>query len=112
MTWGVAFALTQAIEVPIYWLGTRRAPLAPAWRLAVGFGASALTHPIVFFVLRAWLEPRLGYWAYLVLAEAFAVIVEGLYLRAFDVPRPWLLALVANGTSVTTGLGLWWLGLL
>lgn len=107
MTWGTAFLLTQAIEMPIYGLGTRDSGLSVAWRVAVGFGASALTHPIVWFVLRELLEARLGFWAYFAVAETFAVVVEALYLRWFEVRRPWALSLVANGTSASVGLLLW-----
>lgn len=110
MSWWAAFALTQAIEVPIYVLGTRNAALPLPWRIAVGFGASALTHPVVWFVLRA-LEAPLGFAAYFAVAETFAVLAEALYLRAFALPRPLWLAAIANGTSAGAGLLWWWLTL-
>ncbi|MEZ4319985.1 MAG: hypothetical protein R3F61_20910 [Myxococcota bacterium] len=103
MTWAVAFALTQGLEMPIYWLGTR-AVLPPAWRLAVGFGASAATHPIVWFVLPGLLQPTLGYWGFVAIAETFAFVAEALYLRAFRVPNPWIWSLLANATSFGVGM--------
>ena len=109
MSWIGAFLLTQAIELPIYALGTRGTTLSVPWRLAVGFGASAVTHPVVWFVLRALLERRLGFVVFFLAAETFAVVTEALYLRAFGVPRPWRLSLAANATSASIGLLLWWL---
>ena len=38
------------------------------------------------------------------LAESFAIAVEALYLRAFDVRRAIAWSLLANGASVTLGL--------
>lgn len=101
--WMAAFALTQLVETPIYARaladGRRRWPR----RLALGFGASALTHPIVFFGL-----PRLfpgDYWTGVFAAEAFAVAVEAAYLGRLGVERaiPW--SILANGASVAVGLG-------
>ena len=109
MSWATAFVLTQATELPVYWWGTRDAALSPAWRLAIGLGASAVTHPVVWFVLRGWLSPWLGFAAFFLIAETFAVGVEALYLRSFGVPHPWRLSLVANTTSASIGLLLWWL---
>ncbi|MCA9493541.1 MAG: hypothetical protein KC621_26600 [Myxococcales bacterium] len=107
MTWGTAFLLTQLVEMPIYAIGTRDSELSVPWRVAVAFGASALTHPIVWFVLRDLLEQRLGFWAYFAIAETFAVLVEALYLRWFEIRRALLWSLVANGTSASVGLLLW-----
>jgi hypothetical protein len=111
--WLLAFAFTQAIEMPIYrrWAKT-------TW--AQGFGASALTHPFVWFVIPglvdraylAWLAPtpslRLGdfgrYALMVAVAETFAVVAEALYLAYLDRRRPLLWALVANATSASLGL--------
>ena len=99
MTWLEAFALTQVLEVPVFLLGMRAAPLSGPMRVAVALGASALTHPIVWFVLPPLLAPRLGWWGYFAVAESFAVLAEWRYLDAFDVDRPLRLSLAANGTS-------------
>jgi hypothetical protein len=116
VSWLAAFVFTQAVEVPIYALAQRmihpskdgatpppsRAS-AWAWRVALAFGASALTHPIVWFVLpptSRWL----GYWGYVALAEAFAVLAEAAYFRALGLPRALLWALGANAASAGLGL--------
>ncbi len=92
--WLLAFAFTQIVEVPIY-----RIPLQG--RTWVAFGASTLTHPIVWFLFP--MIPHLGYWPMVALAEVFAVIVEAAYLRLFRTPGPLLWSLTANGAS--SGLG-------
>jgi hypothetical protein len=110
--WLGGFAFTQIVEVPIYaWCAQKR-----PWvdRLAIAFGASALTHPIVWFTIRDLFygphaiafgltgEPK---WiAYAVVAESFAVGIEAIYLRACDVPKPFVTALGANLMSVGLGL--------
>jgi hypothetical protein len=104
MTWLQAFALTQLLEVPVFLLGMRSAPLSAPLRLAVALGASALTHPVVWFVLPPLLGPRLGWWGYFAVAETFAVLAEWRYLAAFEVERPLRLSLAANGLSMTVGL--------
>lgn len=113
LRWLVAFLFTQLIEAPIY---RRRA--GATWLEA--FGASAFTHPIVWFVipdlvyaaldelLFAWpglrLSARGGYWIMVVVAETFAVVAEGLYMRLLRRDRPLSTSLIANAASVTTGL--------
>lgn len=110
MSWITAFVLTQVIELPIYAWGTRDAGLSVPWRLWIAFGASAVTHPVVWFVLRPQLSPALGFEGFFLVAETFAVVAEALYLRAFGIARPWSLALAANATSASAGLLLWgWL---
>lgn len=95
--WLGAFALTQAVEVPIY-----RLALPGRWRLPVAFGASALTHPVVFFVFPAvW--PG-GYWSGVAAAEAFAVLAEAAWLSAWGARLSVAWALAANGASLAVGL--------
>lgn len=91
-------------------------PKTALWKcLLLGFGASAITHPFVWFFFPYWGE-RLFlpfwdgdlaglYWSVTVpLAEIFAFTTEGLYLRALRV-RGWLAwALLAN--AISFGLGL------
>ena len=91
---------TQLVEVPIYLQvlpGNR-------WKAGlVAFGASALTHPVVWFVF-----PRLlphHYLGMATIAELFAVGVEALYLCVWLKPWKALAAsLVANGASLGLGL--------
>jgi hypothetical protein len=103
--WLAAFSVTQVVECPIY----GRALAGHRWRWPCAFGLSAVTHPIVFFVL-----PRLfpdDYWTYVSVAEAFAVAVEALLLRTLGVPLALGWALVANGASLLVGLSLRaWIG--
>ncbi len=93
--WLAAFAFTQLVEVPVYLRALRGRPV-------VAFGASLLTHPIVFFVFPAvW--PG-SYWAQVAAAEAFAVGAEAAYLSAFGVSRSVWWALAANALSLGLGL--------
>lgn len=110
-----AFLLTQVIEVPIYaWrVGGR------LWRrILVAFAASAITHPIVWFVFPlvserayvAWVMPHHWFswparWLAMVMfAEGFAVVVEALFLRLMRAPKPLRLAFFANAASFLTGI--------
>lgn len=114
--WALAFALTQIIEVPIYMRGARV-------RSFVAFGASAITHPVVWFVM-----PRIADAIYAAmsrrgidlvhesafrtlgfafLCEGFAVLVEAIYLRAFMVQRAFTWAIIANLASALAGYVLW-----
>ena len=77
-SWLSAFLVTQLVEVPIYHCA---APTRwGAKRLYVAFGASILTHPIVFFVFPMGFE---NYWTMVSAAEAFAVITGAVYLSRF-----------------------------
>jgi hypothetical protein len=125
--WLEAFALTQLVEVPVYvWL-LRADGLGAGWRRWLwGFGASAWTHPAVWFVfppvvfgLRAWVidgpgDDAVGYGWMLGVAEAFAVLGEMAYWRVVSAGRlawrdalRW--ALLANGASVLVGVLTRWL---
>jgi hypothetical protein len=99
--WLGAFAVTQAVEVPIYARALRG-------RWAVAFGASLLTHPVVWFGFPVWFR-SLGYARHVALAEAFAVAVEALWLSRFGVRRSVWWALAANAASVAVGLTSRWL---
>lgn len=107
--WLAAFLFTELVEAPVYLLGLRVTILAAV-------GASALTHPIVwfgFFTRRV----RAPYVARVVSAELFAWLGEAAYFRclvrrgrahegerpALTLPRALLWAALANGASV--GLG-------
>ena len=95
--WLIAFVFTQLVEVPIYSVAMPCSPL-------VALGASAITHPIVWFVI---FNPRwqAGYLARTAMAEAFAVVVEALYFAVlFRKRRAWLWSLLANAASFGAGL--------
>lgn len=131
-SFALAFAITQIVEVPVYSRALRsqasrsgRARSLPA-RAAIGFGASAITHPIVWFAMPAIAmamyaaavragAPELGGMGrtlfYGALAEGLAVLVEAAYLRAFGVRRALLWSIGANGASVLVGtLAVWAIG--
>lgn len=100
LAWLAAFAFTQAIEVPVYRRG------GCSWRGA--FAASALTHPVVWFVIFPGLP--VGYVEKVAVAEVFAVLVEALWLRgALKRPRALAWSLAANGLSFGLGMLSRWL---
>lgn len=94
--WLVAFAFTQAFEVPLYLRATG------SWRVA--FLASALTHPAVWFLFPRLMDWGLGYWPMVAAAEAFAVTAEAAWLHWNRVPRALFWSLLANGVSAVGGL--------
>ena len=98
--WLRAFLLTELIEAPIYCFGLRNWP----WpiRFVWAFGASLLTHPIVWWSITTFGQDR--YWRIVTGSELFAVLTEAVYLRVLGVPRAFEWSLVANGTSYGFGL--------
>ncbi len=126
MSWFGAFAVTQLVEMPIHARALLRrrdasdgssASSDRALRFVAAFGASALTHPVVWFVLPK-LQRALGYWGYVAVAETFAVVAEAAYLCAWSASRAprdgdalsfsralvWSFA--ANAASVVVGLSM------
>jgi hypothetical protein len=115
--WRSAFLFTQAVEIPIYLFALSRLPGPEGGRRAIdwlkllllAFGASAITHPFVWFFFPYF---SLGhgadyYWYVIVpLAETFAVTAEAFYFSRFKLPRALGWTLIANGASF--GLGLLW----
>lgn len=93
--WLVAFFFTELFEAPIYWRASKS--------LRVSLLASALTHPIVWFVFPLLMDHGVGYVPTVVLAELFAIAVEAAWLRWNRVPQPLLWSLLANTFSVTCG---------
>jgi hypothetical protein len=95
--WLTAFVFTEIVEVPIYSTGLGCSLLA-------AFGASAITHPIVWFGFfsPAW---HASYAVKLVAAELFAWLAEAAYFSfIFKKDRALLWSLVANGSSLGLGL--------
>lgn len=95
--WLVAFFFTQLFEVPIYWKATGN--------LRVAFFASAMTHPVVWFVFPVLMEHGLSWGWMVIFAELFAVLAEAAWLRFNAVPLALALAwsLGANAFSATLG---------
>lgn len=105
--WLGAFLFTQVVECPIYARALRDVERRRWLRLLVAWGASTITHPIVWFLIpELWLQSGRagGYWGMVVVAEAFAIAVEALYLWGFGVRRAMAWALGANLASVCLGL--------
>lgn len=99
--WFWAFVFTQMVEVPIYAVGLRVGLLA-------AFGASAITLPIVWFVIFRALP--LPYLWLIVIAEAFAIAAEAAYFGLiFHRRRAWLWSAIANAASFGTGMLSRWL---
>jgi hypothetical protein len=103
-TWAEAFAFTQLCELPVWTLAFKRAGDAESWLEAavLAFAASAITHPVVWFVFPLLPVP---YWWMVAAAETFAVGVEAIYAWRFRVKRALLWSFAANALSA--GLGLW-----
>jgi len=114
MTWIGAFCLTQVIEIPVYLAAQRGSGRSRFGTVAVAFAASAMTHPLVWYLFpllpRTWgcVASVRCWYQYMVLAEAFAVLVEAVWLWRRGVARPLLWSLLANGLSVTVGALLFW----
>ncbi|HJL15807.1 MAG TPA: hypothetical protein RMH99_09130 [Sandaracinaceae bacterium LLY-WYZ-13_1] len=102
--WLRAFLLTQVVEMGVYVPAVGERP----WRerVAIAFGASAVTHPIVWFVLPQLLAGTVDWWTTVAISEAFAVSAEAAWLCAFGLglPRAAAISLFANGWSFTLGL--------
>ena len=108
LVWLLAFAVTQVVECPIYVaaLGRDGPKRSLRDRLSLAFAASAITHPVVWFVIpHLWrvTGQGTGYAGLVVTSEAFAVLVEAELLRGFGLRRSLVWSLVANGASA--GLG-------
>lgn len=100
--WLQAFCVTQCVETPLYACGLAAVDKRWSRRLLWGFGASAITHPIVWFGM-PW---RIySYGTVYIVAECFAVSVEALYLWLLGVRpwRAWAASLLINGASVAVG---------
>jgi hypothetical protein len=116
--WLSAFLFTQAVEIPVYVLAIRHAlreghaerPRRLSLQIALAFGASAVTHPVVWFVIPrlapSFSSPGAAYLEYVARAETFALVVEAFYFHSFRVvrmPRALVWSLLANGLSASAG---------
>lgn len=98
LRWVVAFAFTEIIEVPIY-----RRMLGSGFLEALG--ASAVTHPLLWFVFVPAVRGHLTYVQYAVIGELLVVLVEaGYFALLFKRKRALLGSLAANGASYFLGL--------
>jgi len=99
--WLAAFLFTEMVEVPIYCRGLRVGVL-PA------FGASAITHPLLWFVFFPYAP--LPYLWKIVVGEALVFIVEAAYFALlFRRKRAFAWSAAANGASLGIGMLSRWL---
>ncbi len=116
--WLSAFLFTQTVEIPVYVLVIRHAlreghvarPRRLPLQLALAFGASAITHPVVWFVIPrlapSFADPSAAYLEYVFRAEAFAFIVEAFYFHMIQGVSIWRAlgwSFLANGLSAGAG---------
>ena len=118
--WFLAFVLTQTVETPLYtwalgrlgrwprWLaggrGRAAGPLPLAARVGLGFLASLLTHPVVWFVWPRLIAPDLHYSQFVIAAECFAVLTEAALLGLCGLRWALPVSLATNMASVGVGL--------
>lgn len=98
--WFASFLFTQAVEMPIY---MRALPVA-RWRGGfIAFGASAITHPLVWFVFPMLLH---GSWISVTAVSELATwCAEGVYLCLWLGPlRAFAVSGIANALSLGLGL--------
>lgn len=105
--WLFAFAITQVVEMGIYVqaFGPQRSVRE---RLTLAFVMSAVTHPIVVYVIPDLVYDFVAddYWTMVVFAEAFAVLAEAAMLAVLGLgfKRGLLWSLAANACSFTMGM--------
>jgi hypothetical protein len=109
MRYGVALALTLAIECPIYVSALARfADCRPTSGALRGVGVNLISHPLAIGVSLPVLAVLIGFWWALIVVEVGVFLLEGALLRlatpnvAFD--RLGLIALGANVASLSVGL--------
>jgi hypothetical protein len=110
--WPVAFALTVALESPVYVLATRRS-LHPAVALAAALLLNLVTHPLAFWLL----VDRPSVWPvrYLVV-EAAVWWIEAALLLALSRTRLGrrrlaaveAIAIALSANALSAGVGLLW----
>jgi hypothetical protein len=82
----LGYAASVAFEGPVLWFGLSPSH-SPGRRLFAACWLTAATYPIVALLLPVVIEPRLGRFAYIVIAELFAPLAECL-LFALAFPAP------------------------
>jgi hypothetical protein len=102
LAWLEAFTITQLVEVPVYFYALHELNFSKLKKVSVAFGASAITHPIVWFIFPVLLPSHPA--VTVAGAETFAVAVEAVYLRAFGLRLYFSWSLVANSLSFSVGL--------
>jgi hypothetical protein len=97
LRWFFAFVLTQSVEIPIY----RRMLKQGVW---ASFGASAMTHPLVWLFLSSHLW-HASWPLQVAVVELLVWFAEAAYFRfAIGARRSLSCTFVANASSFTAGL--------
>lgn len=108
LTQGAALGLTLAIESPVVLLAAWQLRLPWLRGLTAGLLASALTHPVAWWVSRQLGPQDYGLW--ILLLEITICLVEAAIFRLM-LPTSWhwalALSVVANAASALTGILLW-----
>jgi hypothetical protein len=117
--WLRAFAVTELVEAPLYALALLRGPLGTReskprrWNMAraivLALCASAITHPLAWFVLAPRRDP--SSWPAVAFAEVVVVVIESGYLASLGLRRAIVWSLCANAVSFGVGLCLGAIGL-
>ena len=117
--WFLAFVITQTVETPLYTWALGRLGRRPRWRVgsaaatgplpwparvALGFLASLLTHPVVWFVWPRLISPVEHYPQFVLAAECFAVLTEAALLWLCGLRWALPVSLATNLASVGVGL--------
>jgi len=96
------------IEISVGMIFWRDTAISSLRKISIVFGASLITHPMVWFVFpQIRDEGGFSYGEYLLMAESYAYGVEALYYYAFRVQHPILLSVIANTCSFLTGVMLY-----
>lgn len=116
--YALAFAVTCAVELPVYALVlTRLFGARPRTALLAGLVANAVTHPVLWLAMRPFTDGVGEYVVAFVVGETLVCAVEWLVLvvalRRFEtgryrIGRAWLavVSVLANAASAATGLAL------
>ena len=111
MRYGVALALTLAIECPIYAGAlSRYANCRPTSGALRGATVNLISHPLAIGLTLPALSVLIGFWWAVVVIEVGVFLLEGALLRlatpgvSFD--QLGLIALAANVTSLSVGVAM------
>ena len=105
IAWLAAFVFTQVVEIPIYLAALSRARGASKQPrdFFVAFGASAITHPLLWLLFPRT-HTQHGYVVATAIAEIVVVIVEAGWLRLFGLRRALAWSFAANAASLSLGI--------
>lgn len=106
MSYPPAFALTVAVEVPVYVAAiTVASPARFRRTAAAAFMVNCVTHPLLWWFLRH--VPDHAYWTAFAVAESAVSVVEGALMARVLRLRgtvPYAASVVANTASLLAGL--------